>query len=273
MSGTRPFRMLARMPDDVPRDMPHIVKTFPGRRAFIPSNSGQGGRCSLVRRKRTTAVRSTNAGLALKRGRDTTPARHPLKIPTTCHRARTRHARPVIPAIRIAGASRAACGPCAVRLVSGVILRDDRGRNAAPLAHLVTALLRPSPNFRASLSAGTGPGTTAAAGAASPACMIGIRPELLTKFLSVRRAHVDLVASSVKGERNRLRTLHLTVVRKVADDRHLHLLSHGSQPFHWSMFIRLQTYTRTVAFANSHHRNRSASSVPAWQGRRPGRLQ
>jgi hypothetical protein len=55
MSGTRPFRMLARMPDDVPRDMPHMDETFPGRRAFIPSNSGKGGRCSLVRRKRTPA--------------------------------------------------------------------------------------------------------------------------------------------------------------------------------------------------------------------------
>jgi hypothetical protein len=71
MSGTRPFRMLARMPDDAPRDMPHMDKTFPGRRAFIPSNSGQGGRCSLVRRKRTPAYRSANAGPPLKRRRRT----------------------------------------------------------------------------------------------------------------------------------------------------------------------------------------------------------
>jgi hypothetical protein len=271
MSGTRPFRMLARPPDDVPRDMPHMLKTFPGRRTFIPSNSGEGGRCSLVRRKRTPACSSTNARLPLKPSGAGRPRPSP-EGPMTCHRARTRHARPVV-TTRLAGASRAACGPCAVRLVSGVILRDDRGRNAAALAHLVTTLLRPSSDFRASLPAWAGPSATATASAASPACMIGIRPELLTKFLRMRRAHVDLVGSAVKGERNRLRPLDLTVVRKVADDRHLHLLSHESQPFHWSTFIRLQTYTRTVAFANSHHRNRSASSVSAWQGRRHGRLQ
>lgn len=47
MSGARPFRMVARMPDDVPRDMRHLCKQFPGRRTFIPSNPGEGGRCSL----------------------------------------------------------------------------------------------------------------------------------------------------------------------------------------------------------------------------------
>ena len=272
MSGTHPFRMLARMPDHAPRDMPHMDKTFPGRRAFIPSNSSQGGRCSLVRRKRTPAFRSTNAGLPPQAKALDTHASDPLKAQP--HATGPAHvAREPVSTTRIAGTSRAACGPCAVRLVSGVILRDDRGRNAAALAHLVTTLLRPCSDFRASLPAGAGPSATATASAASPACMIGIRPELLTKFLRVRRAHVDLVGSSVKGERNRLRPLDLTVVRKVADDRHFHLLSHGSQPFHWSTFIRLQTYTRTVAFANSNHRNRSASSVSAWQGRRHGRLQ
>jgi hypothetical protein len=35
------------MPDDVPRDMRHLCKQFPGRRTFIPSNPGEGGRCSL----------------------------------------------------------------------------------------------------------------------------------------------------------------------------------------------------------------------------------
>ena len=47
MSGARPFRMVARMPDDVPRDMRHLSKQFPGRRTFIPSNPGEGRRCSL----------------------------------------------------------------------------------------------------------------------------------------------------------------------------------------------------------------------------------
>lgn len=47
MSGARPFRMVARMPDDVPRDMRHLCKQFPGARTFIPSNPREGGRCSL----------------------------------------------------------------------------------------------------------------------------------------------------------------------------------------------------------------------------------
>jgi hypothetical protein len=47
MSGARPFRMVARMPDDAPRDMRHLSKQFPGLRTFIPSNPQEGGRCSL----------------------------------------------------------------------------------------------------------------------------------------------------------------------------------------------------------------------------------
>ncbi len=47
MSGARPFRMVARMPDDVPRDMRHLCKQFPGTRTFIPSNPREGARCSL----------------------------------------------------------------------------------------------------------------------------------------------------------------------------------------------------------------------------------
>ncbi len=35
------------MPDDVPRDMRHLCKQFPGMTTFIPSNPGEGGRCSL----------------------------------------------------------------------------------------------------------------------------------------------------------------------------------------------------------------------------------
>src|SRR5262249_12835526 len=40
-------------------------------------------------------------------------------------------------------------------LVRCLIFRDDRGRNTAPLAHLVTALPRPRPDLRAVLAAGT----------------------------------------------------------------------------------------------------------------------
>ena len=39
--------MVARMPDDVPRDMRHLSKQFPGLRTFIPSNPREGRRCSL----------------------------------------------------------------------------------------------------------------------------------------------------------------------------------------------------------------------------------
>jgi hypothetical protein len=79
MSGAHPFRMLARTPDDVPRDMPHMLKTFPGGRAFIPSNSGEGGRCSLVRRKRTPACCSgTPACLSNEAG--TGAVGHPQKV-------------------------------------------------------------------------------------------------------------------------------------------------------------------------------------------------
>jgi hypothetical protein len=35
------------MPDDVPRDMRHLSKQFPGLRTFIPSNPREGRRCSL----------------------------------------------------------------------------------------------------------------------------------------------------------------------------------------------------------------------------------
>jgi hypothetical protein len=98
MSGTRPFRMLARMPDDAPRDMPHMDKTFPGRRAFIPSNSGQGGRCSLVRRKRTPGVPLSERSPTAQTKATDTHASDPLKaLPHAtgpAHVARDRWALP-----------------------------------------------------------------------------------------------------------------------------------------------------------------------------------
>lgn len=39
-------------------------------------------------------------------------------------------------------------------LVAGLVLRDDRSRNAAALAYLVTALLSPSADFRTALTSG-----------------------------------------------------------------------------------------------------------------------
>ena len=112
MSGPRPFRMLARMPDDVPRDMPHMVKTFPGRRAFIPSNSGERGRCSLVRRKRTPALALNERRPASQRDDGTRTTGRPGE--GSRHATGPAHvAREPACITRIAGASRAACGPCA----------------------------------------------------------------------------------------------------------------------------------------------------------------
>ena len=55
------------MPDDVPRDMPHMCREFPGRRTFIPSNSRTGRRCSLYA---ASERRPTSGGVPLlPRGR------------------------------------------------------------------------------------------------------------------------------------------------------------------------------------------------------------
>lgn len=62
MSGARPFRMVARMPDDVPRDMRHLCKQFPGTRTFIPSNPREGGRCSLYAASERPVPAATSAG-------------------------------------------------------------------------------------------------------------------------------------------------------------------------------------------------------------------
>ena len=50
------------MPDDVPRDMPHMCREFPGRRTFIPSNPRTGGRCSLYA---ASERRPTSGGVPL----------------------------------------------------------------------------------------------------------------------------------------------------------------------------------------------------------------
>ena len=50
------------MPDDVPRDMPHMCREFPGRRTFIPSNPRTGARCSLYA---ASERRPTSGGVPL----------------------------------------------------------------------------------------------------------------------------------------------------------------------------------------------------------------
>lgn len=62
MSGARPFRMVARMPDDVPRDMRHLSKQFPGLRTFIPSNPREGRRCSLYAASERPRPAATSTG-------------------------------------------------------------------------------------------------------------------------------------------------------------------------------------------------------------------
>ena len=91
-------------------------------------------------------------------------------------------------------------------LVRGLVLRDDRGGNTAALADLVTALLCPCPNFRAALAARTAARATPAAACAtrSTASVFNILAELLAQILGMRGAHIDLIAGTVKGERNRL---------------------------------------------------------------------
>src|SRR6266487_2596013 len=122
--------------------------------------------------------------------------------------------------------------------VRGLILCDDRRGDAATLADLVPTLLGPGADLRAALAARAAPRTaTAPTGRASPARVLCVLPELLAQFLSVHRAHVDLIGGSVKGERNRLRPLDLAVMWKVTHDRHHCLLSHGSQPFRWSFYL------------------------------------
>jgi hypothetical protein len=114
-----------------------------------------------------------------------------------------------------------------LHLVVCFVLGNDGGGNAAALTHLVTALLGPRPDFSAPLTARptTRPPPTYAA--ARPACVIRILAHLFPEFLGVLGAQVDLVGAAVKGELNCLLSFDLAVVGKVADDRHLHLLSHG----------------------------------------------
>ena len=81
--------------------------------------------------------------------------------------------------------------------------------------------------------------------------MVEVSSKLFAELACVCGAQVDLVGGAVEAERHGLGSL---AAIEIVYEQHLNLLCHGSQPFHWSMFIRLQTYTRTVAFANSHRR-------------------
>src|SRR6266704_261849 len=123
--------------------------------------------------------------------------------------------------------------------VSGLVLLDDRRRDTAALAHLVPALPCPCPDLRAPLPAGASAGPApAAAGSCAPR-VAGVRAELVMQFLGMRGTHVDLVRSSLKGERNCLLTHDLAIVGKVADDRRRNLTCHEVQPFRCSQVLGL----------------------------------
>jgi hypothetical protein len=158
--------------------------------------------------------------------------------------------------------------------VRGLILRDDRCGDTAALADLVPVLLGPGPDFRAPLTAGPAPGAAAAAtGGAGTARVLCVLSELLAQFLSVCRAHVDLIGGPVKGERNRLRSLDLTVMWKVTHDRHHCLLCHGEPALPLEhLFIGCQTYTRLFCLTIRPSRVSLTSSPRASQANTNGRV-
>src|SRR5580700_10655080 len=85
-------------------------------------------------------------------------------------------------------AGRASRGGPLLHLVVCFVLRNDGGRNAAALTHLVTALLRPCPDFSAALTSGTAacpPPTPAADARTRLASVIRILPNLFAQFLRV----------------------------------------------------------------------------------------
>jgi len=122
--------------------------------------------------------------------------------------------------------------------VGGLVLLDDRGRDTPALAYLVALVAGPGADFRAALAARAAAGPAAAGGGTRTAGIAGVRAELVVQFLGVCRAHVDLVRSSLKGERNRLLTHDLVIVRKVADDSRCNLACHGSSPSATASLLR-----------------------------------
>ncbi len=209
-----------RYPCDVTHAICRTCKTFPRRGRSPPSNLGHPERCSQVRRKRTPRISQRRAARTWRAAR---------RLLETALRA-------------ISGPGPWALAGRALSpgtpLVSGLVLLNDRRRDAAALAYLVAALPGPRPDLRTPLA--TRAGTCPAAPAAGPSAprMTGVCAELVMQFLGVSSAHVDLVRSSLKGERNCLLTHDLTIVGKVADDRRRNLPCHEIQPFRCSQHFR-----------------------------------
>src|ERR1700733_6487981 len=113
-------------------------------------------------------------------------------------------------------------------LMRCLVLRDDRGRNAAALAYLVTALPCPRPDLGTALTTRASPSTATASAATALASVVDVLGKILAELARVIRTQGDLVDSAVEAERHGLGCL---APIEIVDEQHLNLLRHGSQPF------------------------------------------
>ena len=134
----------------------------------------------------------------------------------------------------------------------GLVLGDDAGRNPTALADFVPALARPLPDLRTTFPTRAGACFAPTSTRARPPGVVGKCADLLAEFLAVRLAQIDLVRVAVKGERNRLCSFDLTIVRKITDDGHYCLLSHDDWTFPiLHAYLSSITYTSNLAADNS----------------------
>src|SRR5262249_1817896 len=134
---------------------------------------------------------------------------------------------PTAPSGRGTDAPRGTCGPSLVALVGCVVLLNDRGRNAAPLAHLVATLFGPSPDFRTALPARPGPPAATPPATAATACLarvIDVGLKLFAELACVFGTEIDLVHSAIETEGHGLGRL---APIEVVDEEYLNLLCHG----------------------------------------------
>lgn len=120
------------------------------------------------------------------------------------------------------------------------ILRNDRGRNPASFAHVVTPLPRPRPDFGATLAARPSPHPTAPDRGAYFPGVLDVVAQLFSELVGVSATQVDLVRPAVETKRNG--TLRLTPV-EVVDEKHLGLLRHEPALQHKNQFLmRVKLY-------------------------------
>src|SRR5450755_3197367 len=128
--------------------------------------------------------------------------------------------------------------PCGIRrkaparlatavLVRGFVLGNDRSGNTPALVYVVTALLRPVPDFCAALTARAGTRTAAPSGRAHFASVVDVEGQLFPDLVCVSRTQVDLIRAAIKTKRYGLGRL---AAVKIIDEKHLNLLCHGTSP-------------------------------------------